>query len=447
MYIPRNDGYAGSLGVKPFAVYHDERLFRSMDPKTHSHAISAAYKVELSQRYYQATESAAAQNRIYQSSSLWKSDILQKKMKNDIDVGRSIVSYAGIDRKDFDPAAQVSESHAAEFWKDFQYDSTYRKMEAQGGTKDSGDAKELLAAAESYHWKKRYAQEGIYDGQMFSFVDKIHQATGSFVVSNGSMENITKSLDGSLYRVDDYKLQTMAQHQDHMDIWENVFNGTYKTAEDITNAIQKTGDTDLLEDWKLGTMTNETYEKEQDSDVYSKYVIVSRSVGGNEYEGNKAGTTAKDFWTELNYNLHFTDTYQNKRTKDDFIDNGMPATGNDNDVISIIFLLDDKLAQSMGVSFYPGQKVPGDKASKQTASMVSVQKEAGREPERTGSHLQIQALRNKISNLQKKIKAAKGLENPANREQESKLDAYKQQIAAYQLQIGALMSEDISRKD
>lgn len=371
-------------------------------------------------------------------------------MKKDTDSLRSMANYIGISREQtYREWEFVDESTVKNIWAGFQNDSTYKKMAAQGGTLNQNDIDELVAAAESYNWQTRYKAAGIYDQSFFDFADKIKQDTGVSLVTNGNSYNITKSVNGLLLRVDDYAFQTMAQHQEHMDIWENLANGTYSSYDELTDAVNATKDDALIADWEIALIPSWNGKFEQDSqkfgpDVYSRYANVSRPRDGDYDTSTSQGTTAKDFWQEMNYNLHLTDEYHSQRDYAEYYENGRVAK-----VMSYTHYAENALLDRGNLPGFYHLDDDGNLRNPFTNEMYKTKEQWEEEKKKSWkeNHLspveqQIKALQKNVKNIQKKLSAMQtfGL---TTEHQQNQAASYKQQIASYQQQIHALQSRQL----
>ncbi|ORT99960.1 hypothetical protein D081_1541 [Anaerovibrio sp. JC8] len=360
-------------------------------------------------------------------------------MKQDYDSLRALNVYAGVNRKTDPCVDDVDDGYIKDVWADFANDETYKRMAAQGGTKSQNDVDELLAAAESYHWQNSYKNAGIYDQSMFDFADKIRQNTGVAIVTNGSEGNITKALDGLLFRVDDYTFQTMAQHQDHMDIWENIVNGTYESYAEITKNIMDTNDESLIEDWKIACQWRKgSFSQELKSTVYNKYAAVTLDMY-EDFDTTKKGATAKDFWTEVNYNTHITESYSSRRDYSDYLYHGFGAV-HTHTSSSIYF----GLHQTGNVPYYMVESDNGDLYNPTTGKLFMTKAQQEEEfikhnpaSPQTPTDVQIEMLQNKIKETRKKLSS---LQNVAELSDSQKRQAatYRRMIESYQNQIQTL---------
>lgn len=443
MYTVGVPGFDG--GPLKFNVLRDEKQLHSFDTAHHSDS-SPAYSVELSKQYDRLPEAAAAQNELYKNSSLAKSDRLQELMKKDTDSLRSMASYAGISREQTYRGEAVDEDNVKNIWADFQNDSTYKKMAAQGGTLSQNDVDELVAAAESYNWQTRYKAAGIYDQNFFDFADKIKQNTGVSLVTNGNSYNITKSVNGLLLRVDDYAFQTMAQHQDHMDLWENLANGTYSSYDELTAAVNATKDESLIADWRIASTCfgQGNFRQEFNHDVYARYANVSRSMDTDYDTSTSKGTTAKDFWQEINYNLHLTDDYHSQRDYGEYYENGRGAGGNHYSVYTDFAICDrGNLPGFYRLDDDGNLRNPfTNEMHKTKEQWEEEKKKSWKENHLSPVEQQIKTLQKNIKNIQKKLAAMQtfGL---TTEHQQNQAASYKQQIASYQQQIHALQSRQL----
>lgn len=439
IYLP---GYhTNSIGPE-YAVTRNERALRSMSVQNHADA--PAYEVEFSKRYNTLGEAEAARTALYQNSSLFKADIVQEQMNADFDSQRALTVYAGLDRNHDPHIDDVDDGRIKDVWADFSKDATYQKMAAQGGTQSQNDVDELLAAAESYHWQQSYKKAGIYDQSMFDFADKIKQNTGVAIVTNGSDGNITKALDGLLFRMDDYTFQTMAQHQDHMDIWENVVNGTYESYAEITKNIMDTHDESLIEDWKIACQWRKgKFTQELKSTVYNNYAAVSLDMF-EDFDTAKKGATAKDFWDELKFNTHISESYSTERDYADYLYNGFGAYHHHTSIY-----IDFGLHEQGDVPDYMVQGDNGDLFNPKTGKLFMTKAEQEQEflkhnppVSQNATDLQIEALKNKVKETRKKLSSLQS-GGELSDTQSRQTAAYKRMIESYQAQIMTLQNSKL----
>ena len=429
--------------IPEYSVTRNERALRSITPNDHA-AENPAYDVEFSKRYLSMHDANRARDALYKDSSLFKSDALQEIMAKDYDGMRALSKYLDIDPSTNFRRLDLNEGSIKEIWADFANNDVYKAMAEKGGTQSQDDVDILLAAAESYHWEKRYKDAGIYDQSMFDFTDTIKKNTGVALVSNGSAQNITKTLGGSLVQVDDYMLQTMAQHQDHMDIWENVVNGTYSSYDDITKAVNATDDEALKADWKIACWVGNI--KEEDSDkIYNKYAYVSRHNIDSDYDSKATGATAKDFWDEFNYNTHKTDSYSSSRSYMSFWDNSVKHQ-------YIPGYMLDPAEKKSGVKLHFIVDDSGNEYDPDTGKLYKTKQQIDEEFEQANKPKFQDPIDEKIEMLRKKMKevmkrlTALNIYSSGSEESKKQADMYKRQINSYQGQINALEESKIEKQ-
>ena len=412
-----------------YNVHRDDRLLNSIHSLKEIGA-TPAYEVDFSTEYKTMSDAYAAMDKIYGNTSIVRSEAADKLAFDMVQNTRSAAEYLGVENPEARKMGGITS-----FWQNFQADETYRKYAAQGGTENEMEVEELTAAAEAYRWRTSYALAGVYEADMFDFADKLKENTGVTVITKGVDTSMRFSLNDKIATMDNFTFQFMAKHQDHMDIWEKAVSHEFNGFEEMAEAIYATDDETLKADWERvitkGTMKKfvEGINKEYDSkyghnfgrvnwEVHTLHQYVSVSLKADTlYDSQMEGSTGKDFWNELNYNLGVTNTYSNKRDIQDLVDtNGMHFFGQ---------ALEDALYKKSG------------RSNHQTVA----QHEAGKPFEE-----QIAAIRDKIKALRKKMSALHGI-SEMTEAQKKQMEGYKKEMASYEQQIAAILSQELEEKE
>ncbi len=278
----------------------------------------------------------------------------------------------------------------------------YKDMLAKGGTASLEDIAVMQAACDFYSWQEAYKKYDVYTEDVFSFADTLKEKTGVYVTTYGMNAQIGYKNGGKECTMDNDVFQLMANHQEHMDIWEDVVTGKYRNFQEIGQAIEESGDDALVAEWEevLGFACKDRYKS------FSRAALEPSSgayLAGANQAREDASTLPKEWWNEFRYNIgEVADLHGNKE-----------VTINQQDWMKILQKVDD---------------IEGEREyRKMMKETKSAQPESDKEMDSLGN------IREHISMLRGKLQRMQKSSMPA---------AVKQaQVKRYQQQIDALQGE------
>ena len=160
----------------------------------------------------------------------------------------------------------------------------------------------MQSACDFYSWQEAYKKYDVYTEDVFAFADALKQQTGVYVTSEGMNAQIGYKNGGKECTMDNDVFQLMANHQEHMDIWENVVTGKYKNFQEIGKAIEESQDEALVAEWEevLGFACKDRYKS-------FSHAALDPSIGaylaGSNQAREDASTLPKEWWNEFLYNI------------------------------------------------------------------------------------------------------------------------------------------------
>lgn len=304
-----------------YSITYDKRMLMNQRSANVSESDSAAIKVkeaELNRTYNDYSQTQTVYDKYYKQSVTYKARTADAEIASLGSSGdaESFVT-AGIWQSSYDTSARTQ---TKDFMSSFRDSAEYQNA-AKNGISNWGQAAQLSAAADYYKWQYAYKKNDVYADDMYQFADALKAKSGVYVTTRDlnsyesadtvgvTWSKLSFDDSNSLCTTDNYTFQFMARHQDQMDLWSDVVSGKYNNFDEIGKAIEKTGDTSLISDWK-SNMEENTAKADFLSTNFmatSKYVSLDAP---DIYSKKSESDQVKDWWSEFNYNVGGTDKFE-----------------------------------------------------------------------------------------------------------------------------------------
>lgn len=180
----------------------------------------------------------------------------------------------------------------------------YQDMMAEGGPQSLEDIATMQAACNFHAWENAYKNYDVYDDAAFAFAYAMQEKTGVYLTTRGMNPHMDFENSGKSCCMDNEVFQVMAKHQAHMNLWEDVVGGKYKNFDEITEAVQDSGDQTLIADWTevMGFTLREDEDFSYTEVNPSHYAFLAGTSTNREDDS----TLAKAWWNEFRYNIGAT---------------------------------------------------------------------------------------------------------------------------------------------